>query len=56
MIIDVHYHIMPIINEKRVAITAKHAIRAAEIMGIKINPEELIKRPWKHGRIPPANA
>jgi len=44
MIIDVHYHLMPIINEQRVAHTAKHAIRAAEIMGIKINPEELIKK------------
>ena len=44
MIIDVHYHIMPIINEQRVALTAKHAIRAAEIMGIKVNPQELIKK------------
>ena len=44
MIIDVHYHIMPIINEKRVVLTAKHALRAAEIMGIKINPQELIKK------------
>ncbi len=44
MIIDVHYHIMPIINEQRVVLTAKHAIRAAEIMGIKINHEELIKK------------
>ena len=44
MIIDVHYHIMPIINEKRVALTAKHALRAAEIMGIKITPQELIKK------------
>ncbi len=44
MIIDVHYHIMPIIKEQRVALTAKHAIRAAEIMGIKIDPQELIKK------------
>ncbi len=44
MIIDVHYHIMPIINKERVVQTAKHALRAAEIMGININPEKIIKK------------
>ncbi|MDP7418201.1 MAG: hypothetical protein QF888_09435, partial [Desulfobacterales bacterium] len=47
MIIDVHYHIMPIINEERVVQTAKHALRAAQIMGININPEKLIKKALK---------
>jgi len=44
MIIDVHYHIMPMINEERVVQTARHAFRAAEIMGININREQLIKK------------
>ena len=44
MIIDVHYHYMPMVNEQMVAFTAQHAIRAAEIMGKPVDPEAVIKK------------
>ncbi|MBW2060608.1 MAG: amidohydrolase [Deltaproteobacteria bacterium] len=44
MIIDVHYHFMPRVNEQGVAHTVKHALRAAEMMGIKVDPDELSKK------------
>ncbi len=44
MIIDVHYHLMRRINEKAVAGTVRHAVRAAQQMGKKVEPEAVIKK------------
>ena len=44
MIIDVHYHLMPVVTEEMAAHTASHAIRAAEIMGKNMAPETIIKK------------
>jgi len=44
MIIDVHYHFMPQVNEARVRMTIRHALRAAEIMGREVDPEALVKK------------
>jgi len=44
MIIDVHYHLMPRVTEQAVAHTAKHAIRAAHMMGKEIDPEAITKK------------
>ncbi|MCP4667905.1 MAG: hypothetical protein GY849_16270, partial [Deltaproteobacteria bacterium] len=38
MIIDVHSHLMPVVTEEIAAYTARHAIRAAEIMGKNMAP------------------
>ncbi len=44
MIIDVHYHLMRRVNEQAVAGMARHAIRAAQQMGKKVEPEAVIKK------------
>ena len=44
VIIDVHYHLMPVVNEEIAARTAKYAIRAAEIMGKPVDAEAIIKK------------
>lgn len=44
MIIDVHYHLMPAVSERSVAHPVHHVIRAAEIMGRKLDPAEVTKR------------
>ncbi len=43
MIIDVHYHLMPVVNEEIAARLAKYVIRAAGIMGKVMAPEAIIK-------------
>ena len=44
MIIDVHAHFMPVMNEEIAARTARYAVRAAEIMGKPIALEAIIKK------------
>jgi len=44
MIIDVHYHLMPKLSEKVVRNLAQTAIRMAEVMGKRVDPETVIKR------------
>jgi predicted TIM-barrel fold metal-dependent hydrolase len=44
MIIDVHYHLMPVVNEQIVEHTSKYSIQAAAAMGKKISPEEIRKK------------
>jgi predicted TIM-barrel fold metal-dependent hydrolase len=44
MIIDVHCHLMPVMNEEIATHTARHAIRAAEIMGKSVSPETIIQK------------
>ncbi|MBW2623677.1 MAG: amidohydrolase family protein [Deltaproteobacteria bacterium] len=44
MIIDVHYHLMRVVTEEGVAATARHAIRAAQQMGKRIEPEAVIQK------------
>jgi predicted TIM-barrel fold metal-dependent hydrolase len=44
MIIDVHYHLMPAVNEETAARIARYAVRAAEIMGKSIALDAVIKK------------
>ena len=47
MVIDVHYHLMPRVTEKIVALSARYAIRAAEIMGKGLTPEAIKKKAFE---------
>jgi uncharacterized protein len=44
MIIDIHYHLMPVVTEEMAARFAEHALRAAEIMGKNITREAILKK------------
>ncbi len=44
MIIDVHYHFMPGVKRESIAHTVEHAVRAAEIMGQKVDPEAVMNK------------
>jgi uncharacterized protein len=44
MIIDTHYHLMPVVTEEMAASMAKYAMGAARIMGKRITPEAIIKK------------
>lgn len=43
MIIDIHYHLMPVVTEEMATRFVKHALRAAEIMGKTIDPEAIVQ-------------
>ena len=43
MIIDIHYHLMPVVTEEMATRFVKHAARAAEIMGRTIDPEAIVQ-------------
>ncbi|MBW2051670.1 MAG: amidohydrolase family protein, partial [Deltaproteobacteria bacterium] len=44
MIIDVHFHFMPRVNEQGIVHTVEHVVRAAKIAGKKVNPEDITKK------------
>jgi predicted TIM-barrel fold metal-dependent hydrolase len=44
MIIDIHYHLMPVVPQGVAARFAEHAARAAKIMGKKITAEAIVKK------------
>ncbi len=44
MIIDIHYHLMPVVPEGIATRFAEHAARAARIMGKKITAEAIVKK------------
>jgi predicted TIM-barrel fold metal-dependent hydrolase len=43
MIIDTHYHLMPVVTEKMAGDMAKYAMGAARIMGKRMPPESIIQ-------------
>ena len=44
MIVDVHYHLMPVVTEKLAVRTARYAMHAAGIVGKKITLEQIMKK------------
>ncbi|MCJ7546054.1 MAG: hypothetical protein MUP30_04430 [Deltaproteobacteria bacterium] len=44
MIIDIHYHLMPVVPEGVAARFAEHAARAARIMGKNITADAIVKK------------
>ena len=47
MIIDIHYHLMPQVNESAAMRLAKHALKAANIMGKDFNLETIKKKAFE---------